>query len=900
MMKSTHKHRILVLIGIGIIIGMSLFTTFFQFEYLQDNTNKDGTLFSSPEASQADYDIGFNSFNSTGSQLNVSLYSFRKDNKSNTVDDGGITIQNIKDGWNITDFSLNFTDITAKEELVKFETRNDGSLEFNNADVYYANSFRIPNDCHLSNISMFVQYPGGTGTAGFERASSFNITIYNCSSNMEPESPIHDLDDETYFDLSDKVVSQPARWYQSNFTDLTLNTSKTYNNTFFTVFQSYEFPSGFTAIKGYIYYADILESDNIFYENKGNWKEISGKNGLFKVGFSPIEPNPTAKQINLTVLSTQLDSNVYENNTFFPHENNAFFIPISSPWFGEVLYDVNFEGRFQYNTLSTSQLSANSGEVVNWSLSLQIDNFQGDSYNRSAIFYKPDYWNYMKSYNGTKIHNNVNPRSNYVKLLNISDGDWVVNFNQANNIINSSYYTSDTKSDWTEFDTEVNAYNYINITSNFNNSNGDALLYVYNPQLDLQIQEDLTQQEHSFPLWRPRYNTSIFNNETEFQVNIMTNNGTMAGFMSKNFTVILNKTIPTLTLHGNLGDLVYGDTLNLWAKLSDNAEPLQGEVVYFEFIINGGATQIILNDTTDDEGIARVSYEIGEISSIQVSAYFEGSIDYTSSTSSTSNIIVRSPLEQFFWDFLPYMIFIIIGVMAIGTYVIVKRLMFKRNMKEWKRKTEIFSDVLAIDLILVIHKEIGVALLKQNFTTEEIDGDMISGFLQAITSFKYEIKDRNQEKAERESILLDYRDYKILLEDGEYIRCALVLNSEPSENLESSQQEFINDFETQYLNGLKNFTGELKAFKDAGDLIDEHFNMSFIKPHIVNENPPAISLDSFQERVLGVCKTIQADTEQFYISRVLEYLISAMPDEPKEKLIANIYDVKEYGFINPL
>jgi hypothetical protein len=246
------------------------------------------------------------------------------------------------------------------------------------------------------------------------------------------------------------------------------------------------------------------------------------------------------------------------------------------------------------------------------------------------------------------------------------------------------------------------------------------------------------------------------------------------------------------------------------------------------------------------------------------------------------------------------MILIIIGVMAIGTYVIVKRLMFKRNMKEWKRKTEIFSDVLAIDLILVIHKEIGVALLKQNFTTEEIDGDMISGFLQAITSFKYEIKDRNQEKAERESILLDYRDYKILLEDGEYIRCALVLNSEPSENLESSQQEFINDFETQYRNGLKNFTGELKAFKDAGDLIDEHFNMSFIKPHIVNENPPAISLNSFQERVLGVCKTIQADTEQFYISRVLEYLISAMPDEPKEKLIANIYDVKEYGFINPL
>ena len=896
--------------GIGPLIGISFHISLFQLGNLTVNIDGGDSTLNSLDSSETDYNFGLNTFNSTGSQLNVSLYNWRNKTKSNSTEDGGISIKNPNNGnWNMSKFSLNFTDIYAKNKSVKFETRNDGSLQFSKKNKYYASSFRVPNTCNLTDISMFVQYPGakGTGTMGLTGKSSFNITVYNSSSNITPDNPIHDSNDEINFNLTNKIVSQPARWYQSNFTDMVLNISDTHNNTFFVVFQSIEFPTFSNDVNAYMYYANEEPSDkyNIsFYEKDGteDWKNnnLKDKNGLFKAGFAPIQSRPSAKQINLTVFSKQLNLSTYEYTHLFPHQDNEFFIPISSLWFGNVHYNLTFEGCFQYNTLSNSEFSTTADQFTNWSLQLAIDIFPDDSYNRSAIFYKPNYWKYEKVLNGTEIYDKINPYSRYVELLNISNGDWEIRFNQSNNIIDPTYYSGETKSDWTQFDTEVNAYQYINITSHFNNSNGDAYLNVYNPELDLQFQERLENQSHTFPLWRPRYNTSIYNNETMFQVNIMTNNGTLAGIISKNFTVILNKTQPTLTLHGNLGDHVYGDSLDLWVKLSDNTKGLSGETIYFKLIINGGSTEITLNDTTDDEGIARISYSIGEVSSIKVHAYYDGSIDYSSSASTASTITVRSPLEQLFLDFLPFLVLIIIGVGAVSTYLVIKRYRFKKNMKEWKKKTDLFSDVLAIDLILVIHKEVSVALLKRNFTKEEIDGDMISGFLQAITSFKYEIKEKRKDTTKRESMLLDYRDYKILIEDGEYTRCALILNSDPSANLEKSQQEFIKKFEHNYRKELKEFTGQLKGFESAGELIDKYFNMSFIKPHIINENPPAISLSSFQERIIGVCKTIQADTEQFYISRVLEYLISAMPDEPKEKLIANIYDIKQYGFIKPI
>ncbi|TFF95470.1 MAG: hypothetical protein EU547_07505, partial [Promethearchaeota archaeon] len=471
-MKSKLKIKIITLIGTGLIIGMFLIPNIIQNITPSNNfrLNNENSL-NNLQISENDYQFDLNSFNATGKSLNVSLFSTRNESFSKTISEGGIVIENQKENWNMTDFTLNFTDISAKETSVNFETRNDGSLNFKGNNISYASSFQIPNTCKVNNLSMFLQYPGGEYNMG-NKDSLFNITIYNSSENLTPDSPINTATDEIQFDLTDKIVSQPARWYQANFTERLLNISDTYNNTFFVVFESIKFPAGFFGSPdAYIYYAQEEPTDEyeiLFYnKNSGEttWNNLNGKNGMFKVGFVPIKANPTPNQINLTVFSTQIESKLYENSTFFPHKENQFYIPISSPWFGEIEYRVDFKGNFQYNTKSLSSFATTANSVVFWNLTLENNFFEANSYNHSARFDKPKFWRYMSTWNGREIYSDTNVHTNftYAKILNISNGNWTVAFNQSNNIIESAYYSSENKSDWLEFNTQVDAYKYINI-----------------------------------------------------------------------------------------------------------------------------------------------------------------------------------------------------------------------------------------------------------------------------------------------------------------------------------------------------------------------------------------------------------------------------------------------------
>lgn len=867
------------------------------------------------KSSDGIYYIGQNFFNSTGSNLNVTLFSLRNNTfTGDATNDGGITIINNKLGWNISKFNLNFTSIEADEKHVKFQTRIDGAESFKvkgvlNPNRSYATSFQVPNTCILKNISTFLQYPGGRTPAGNIATSSFNITIYNCTSN-EPDSPIHNLsEDQIQIDLSSADLQQPASWYTSNFSDRILNISKTYNRTFFAVFHTIDYPDfGFYTPNTFMYYAEKQKSDaynmNAYLKlgNLGNWNIIENKTGLLKVNLAPINTTPSANEINLTVFNTLLDENYYENTTFFEHKKNEFFIPITSSWFGEVRYDVAFEGNFQYNTFSSSKVRAIADEEVQWNLTLSTDKFETDSYNNSALFYYPDFWSYNTSYNGTLIldGSKVSITPDYVELLDISNNiNWNVNFNHTNNIINTTLYSSESLTDWEEFTlgNTLNAYHNVNVSAQCNSSQGDILLYVYTDnQLDLELQQELTGGVHYFPIWSPRYNTSMNGNTTSVQLMIITNNGTMAGIVFKTINIELIKSSPALLLTDDGREAyLHGEFINVGAILTSGENPLAGEPVMFIIITeyaNGVNAYALLEINTNNLGVATISFPVGEAKSVKTVVSYAGNLDFTSTAVSTSEAPVRSPTLQFFLDFLPLFIAILAAIIALITYLSVKRYKFKQNMKKWKKTTALFSDILKVDLILIIHKEVGVAIVKQNYTREDLDGDLISGFLQAISSFKYEIK-KASGVATRESMILDYKDYKILLEDGKFIRFALVLNSEPSDNLKQAQFEFIGNFEARYYKHLKGFSGDITPFEDAEELVNKNFNMSIVLPHVVNRNPPPISINSFQENILSVAKTLEQDTGQIYISTLLNYLISAMPNEPKERIIASVFELEE-------
>jgi len=146
-------------------------------------------------------------------------------------------------------------------------------------------------------------------------------------------------------------------------------------------------------------------------------------------------------------------------------------------------------------------------------------------------------------------------------------------------------------------------------------------------------------------------------------------------------------------------------------------------------------------------------------------------------------------------------------------------------------------------------------------------------------------------EGDEESVLLDYQDYKIILKNGELIKVALVLNSEPSKNLNDLHQEFIEQFEIKFGKYLKDFSGEISQFDRSIEIIDKIFR---------NKSPPHIKLSFFQRNVLSIAEILESDKTTFYISTMLNYLISAMPKVSKEQIIASIYDLREYGFLIPL
>ncbi|MCK4287205.1 MAG: hypothetical protein KAX18_13430, partial [Candidatus Lokiarchaeota archaeon] len=158
-----------------------------------------------------------------------------------------------------------------------------------------------------------------------------------------------------------------------------------------------------------------------------------------------------------------------------------------------------------------------------------------------------------------------------------------------------------------------------------------------------------------------------------------------------------------------------------------------------------------------------------------------------------------------FEDLIPYLIIIGAAVVliggSIGVYrgvVVPKKREKSRILKEVKT---IFDDAINLEHILVLYKGTGTCVYFKSFGSEEIDPELISGFISAICSFGKDLV------CQEELNEINYGDKMLLLSDGEYIRVALVLSKKPSIILRKNLMEFINEFEKTYNNELPNWRG---------------------------------------------------------------------------------------------
>ncbi len=249
------------------------------------------------------------------------------------------------------------------------------------------------------------------------------------------------------------------------------------------------------------------------------------------------------------------------------------------------------------------------------------------------------------------------------------------------------------------------------------------------------------------------------------------------------------------------------------------------------------------------------------------------------------------------WWIIPALIAVIVGiVVAILAYT---RSRHKKVERFWATSIAKLTDVMNIQYLLVIHKDTGTAILSQNMRSQNLDGDLISGFLTALTSFQSELAAEKLDPAGKRGFTLDYAKFKIFLEDGVFIRAALILGADASETLKEKLVNYINQYEKHFYNELKDWRGNLKTVEGGPNLIEQVFDLQLIHPYIPNLQVNKKEMSSIVRFIYELALNIVKVKPPLLLSDLLEQA-SAKRKESKNHIWSVIYEMTENQILEPV
>ncbi|MFX1431739.1 MAG: hypothetical protein ACFFCY_16355 [Promethearchaeota archaeon] len=325
-------------------------------------------------------------------------------------------------------------------------------------------------------------------------------------------------------------------------------------------------------------------------------------------------------------------------------------------------------------------------------------------------------------------------------------------------------------------------------------------------------------------------------------------------------------------------EITAGDSIDIIIKAEyyngSDWLPIDGSNVRITPYFSGNPGASTLWIPTNSTGEATfVILTINTITNISLIIEVESSYYHIGDTKEIYDIVVHAvnpglTLE----DMLPYIIIIGVATVAIASSVgIYKGVVVPKKREKSRILTEvktIFDDAINLEHILVLYKGTGTCIYFKSYGSEQIDPELISGFISAISSFGKDLV--SQEELNE----ISYGDKMLLLSDGEYIRVALVLGKKASLILRRNLMEFILNFEKSYGNELPNWRGQLNIFRESGIIVDEILNTSIILPHeITYEYSTSKALKKPHSReVLKIANNLMKASERnfFFIATLLK------------------------------
>ncbi|MFX0104632.1 MAG: hypothetical protein ACFE75_03965 [Candidatus Hodarchaeota archaeon] len=359
------------------------------------------------------------------------------------------------------------------------------------------------------------------------------------------------------------------------------------------------------------------------------------------------------------------------------------------------------------------------------------------------------------------------------------------------------------------------------------------------------------------------------------------------------------KIIPELEFIGSIASQYMTGTSFFSARITEaGGKPLPNFEIIFEVLGPGDGLISEVTAVSNEEGIATATLNFettGEGYKVRVRFAEEGM--YTDAEIISGDIRIVDDFILFMDNFFRFLPYAIIGVAAIATLVTVRQIRHSKLKRYWAGEAKILDDLLKTSYIMIIHKNVGVSIYSKQISLEGIDSDLISGFLQAISQFRSEIK-KDSAADKGKGFEMDYGDFKIVITDGNYVRIALILDGTPSERLKESQWSFTEHFERRFGSLLADFTGDITPFREADDLVEKHFNVALVYPLQLGKHYGVIKLKGLEKTLIEVAEQIQKERKFFFISSLLNFALAGRKAS-RDEIISTIIDIKRKGLIIP-
>ena len=313
----------------------------------------------------------------------------------------------------------------------------------------------------------------------------------------------------------------------------------------------------------------------------------------------------------------------------------------------------------------------------------------------------------------------------------------------------------------------------------------------------------------------------------------------------------------------------------------DRTEFIAGQELKFfisEPLLNGNYT-FILNDPFHDE-IYTSNISIDSPSDSNSFAYI---IPYSAIDGNYKAFVYwfngtdAGVVTQIFTVILPVVIdwTLIIGIIVIvglGSAVTASSIILAKKSKRKKiaakeKTINKFMDILNLNYVIVIEKKSSLNVYDQAFTGKKFNSTLISGFLEAIRTFGFDISGSEERS---QTVKLEYQKSKILMSDYKHFRLIFIMKDLPSSQFYGVIDDLSLEIEEKYGMYLKEFKGNLQPFEGIEKLLRKHLGTAFLYPlKLTGIGNMKISPTEKSLINKAIIKMKQTKLDSFYVTQLI-------------------------------